>query len=184
MFISFGGIIAVYWAVQHVANVDNASVNLADSRQKMLISKNHATHTQKARGPLSSLITLVGSASNNSGAALVLQATISTTKQVTDAKAKWVLPDGVTLVSGSADIVIPLLTPDRPFQTQITVEQKNPGNQQIHFVASGEQPGLHFSSVSQYNTKDEEFLQQQKEEVIKTLNLQKQDRKKAGHMFH
>jgi hypothetical protein len=67
---------------------------------------------------------------------------------------------------------------------QITIEQKDLSNKQIHFVASGEMPGLHFSSVSQYNTKDQEFLERQKELVIKTLNSQEQEKKKAGHMFH
>src|SRR5262249_30482046 len=119
-----------------------------------------------------------------SGSALVLEGTVSTSKEVKNAKVKWVLPNGVTLISGSSEAGIPGITPDKPFQTQIRVDDKASANQQIHFVASGTKPGLHFSSVSQYNTKDEEFLQQQKDVVIKTLNSQRPDKKKAGHMFH
>jgi len=184
MFIAFGGIIAVFWAVQDVASVENASVDLTESRQHMPSAPKNDQRTRKARGPLSSEVKLVGSSTHASGAALVLQATVTSTKDVLNAKAKWILPEGVVLVSGATEVGIPSVTPGQPYQTQITVAQKNLSNQQIHFVVSGEQPGLHFSSVSQYNTKDEEFLQQQKETVIKTLNSERQDRKKAGHMFH
>ena len=183
MIIAFGGILAVFWATQHVANVENASVEVARNKEQLLRAQTKIRHTEKVKGPLASEINLVGSAENGvAGQALVLQATVTATKEVKGAKLKWILPAGVQLLSGTLDATIASVSPKQPFQTQITVQQKDPSNQQIHFVVSGEQPGIHFSSVSQYNTSDEEFLLEQKDLVLKSL--QESDHKKAGHVFH
>ena len=98
MFIAFGGLLAVFWSVQHVAQLQNAqsetaaTMDLPDTKEQLLRPSTRVRHTDKVRGPLSSEITLIGSTSGTAGTALVLQATVTATKEVTGAKLKWLLP--------------------------------------------------------------------------------------------
>lgn len=185
MLISFSGILAVFWAAQHVAQKEEASFEMAQNKEQILLHQSHQfRHTEKVKGPLSTNISLVGAVTATPGQAFVLQGTVTSIKEVSHAKVRWILPAGVQLVSGSLEQTIDSVSPTHPFQSQITVEQKDHSNQQIHFVVSGDQPGIHFSSVAQYNTTDEDFLMEQKDLVLKTLRDQKREHKRASHIFH
>jgi len=174
MLISFGSFLAIFWAAQHVAKQ-----NIESEKELAMHDMAKIYHTDKVRGPLNSEITLLSTAATAHEQVMVLQATVSSEKEVRDVKVRWMLPPNMTLVSGSQEMTIPELSPTQPYKVQITVEQKGFDNKQIHFIASSEQPGLKFSSVSQYNTTDQEFLQQQKEMVIKSLG-DKQKSKRAN----
>lgn len=184
MLISFSGILAVFWAVQHVANNEQASIEIAQNKEQLLQPQSKIHHTEKVRGPLSSEISLVGAAFGKPGQAFVLKATVSAAKSVSNAKFKWLLPPAVRLVNGTIENTIAEVSPEHPYTVQITVQQNDSTNQQIHFVVSGEQPGIHFSSVSQYNTIDEDFIQQQKDIVFRTLNQRTDQKRATTHIFH
>jgi hypothetical protein len=116
------------------------------------------------------------------GQMVTLVATIESAKDVTGIKIKWVLPNEVRVVSGVTETVITSLAAGNVYRSQITIQQNDFSNQQIHFIASGDLPGIHFSSVSQYNTADEDFFRQQKQMVLKSMeNL---NRKKDAKMIH
>lgn len=180
MLISFGGFLAIFWGAQHVAKLETERA--LEERKLGAGDLPKIFHTDKVRGPLASEITLVSTVSSANAKVLVLQASVSTVKDVKDVKLRWVLPAGMTLVSGSLETTIAEVTVDNPVHTQITVEQKGLSNEQIHFVAASEQPGLRFSAVSQFNTTDETYLKEQKQLVIKAL--ENTPKPKRAHILH
>lgn len=167
MLISLGAFFAIFWATQHVAKLETE--RLTNEKELALHDQPKTHYADKVRGPLSSEIKLVSAAAGPNEQVMVLQATVSSATDAKNVNVRWVLPANMTLVTGSLETMVPEISPEQPFHAQITVQQKGLENKQIHLVASSEQPGLRFSSVSQYNTMDQEFLQQQKEMVIKSL---------------
>jgi hypothetical protein len=179
--ILFGGILATLFAAHMTANDIRKSGTVALSSEKRKVLKPSSgfeiAHTDKVHGPLVSTVVLL----NESNGLILLEATVTSSKLVEAVKYVWNIPEGMEIVNGQLRSEIREIAPLIPFKTRITVRQTVPGNKQVHFVVSASLNGYSFSSVSQYNSTDESFIQEQKRLVKESLKVEAQ---RANRVMH
>ncbi len=116
-------------------------------------------HTAKVHGPVDAAVQLIGAGPNGAGDVFVLKGVVSASESVQNIEFAWHIPEGLEVVNGSMKSVISSLSPDRPYETQITLRQRGFDNARVHFKVRGSSDGLRFGDSAQYNSMMQEALE-------------------------
>lgn len=109
--------------------------------------------TKKVRGSLDVKIKAASEFEVNEP--LVYRARITAESAVEQISFKWIVPDGMELLSGPAEGFIGTLTPGEEKEVEITLKSLVDENRQIHIQVTSDKPGLVFSATDQFNSKDQ-----------------------------
>lgn len=119
-------------------------------------------HTQKLKGPISLALTSSEESKNHT---LPITLTIQSSESLDNVHVKWIIPDGVRLVSGNIEERISI-NPDTDTTLTIHVQKLNEANHQIHARADGSLGPIQFSEIAQFNTSHRHLNQARKKEVL------------------
>lgn len=120
--------------------------------------------TRKVRGSLDAEIRM--DSEFEVGEPLVFQALIRVGTLVEQVSYKWIIPEGLELVSGPVEDSLGDLTPSEDKVVEITLKSLVDDNRQVHIQVTSQKPGVTFSATDQYNTKDQSEL----DEATKALH--------------
>lgn len=119
------------------------------------------THTAKARSPMHASVDLDGEAPTKAGDEFTLVVNIGTDKPAEKIRTRWVLPKGIELVRGSLEYDFDKIELDEVREFSATFMQVSEVNEQIHFKASASATGMRSSLTVQYNSLDQERIDQE-----------------------
>lgn len=119
-------------------------------------------HTQKLKGPISLTLTSSEESKNHT---LPITLTIQSSEPLADVDVKWIIPDGVRLVSGNIEERISI-GPEGPISITIHVQTLNENNNQIHARADGSLGAIQFSEIAQFNTSHKHLNSMSKKDVL------------------
>ncbi len=157
-------------AASQMAGRGPASLAAAKSKKPPIPSPEKAPahkHTHKLSGPLNSSIELVGTAPA-AGDIFVLKGVVVSASPSENVEFKWLLPEGVELVNGEASGEIASLTPDKPFEVQVTLRHVSDSNERVHLQVNGAAGTQKFGNTAQYNTLTEKLLESSRKELLKS----------------
>ena len=184
--IMFISVIAIALAA-HRAEDARTGRRPASTKAEYLKLDHHSgiKHTHKLSGPVQSEIDIVGARPEKAGDVFVMKGSLRMSANVTDVRYKWILPEGVELVNGTLEDVIPSMSAGEPQDVQITVRQLTSDNAQIHFQVLASEGGRRSGQTAQYNTLLQEVLKSSLEELRKsTEEHAAQDSVTKPRMFH
>lgn len=138
-------------------------------------------HTEKVRGPLRVRIEPVG----QNGDTFQLLGVFQSSRNLQDVAYQWALPKGSVILDGAIDGMIPHLAANQPVSIEITFRSTSLENQQIHLSAKAREGRRRFGDVAQYNTVDQEAIEQEQNRLRKsTLDAFKNEPKHKFKVQH
>ncbi|MBK7844014.1 MAG: hypothetical protein IPJ71_10000 [Bdellovibrionales bacterium] len=144
---------------------------LSSYKDQILMPKNRAlgvSHTNKVSGPL--LVKMKRTVADESivpGVPFTLDVEIFSEEDIEGVNLKWSLPDEIVLVNGEIERTIDFSSGNGGVkQTSLTVTSTSEQNQQIHLFVSGQKNGTSFGTSIQFNTLDQEMIENEDVELV------------------
>lgn len=115
-------------------------------------------HTAKVRGPLEASVELIGARPNGAGDVFILKGIVSSSEAVQNVEFSWRVPEELEVVNGSLKSVISSLSPEQPYEMQITLRQRGLDNGRVFLKVRGSSDGMKFGDSAQYNSMIQDVL--------------------------
>lgn len=134
------------------------AIHLKNIKQEVLQPKHgsHPVHTEKLSAPIR--LAFQGESEelkNSNSQRLVLS--IKADQSFDSLKVRWILPEGVRLLSGQMEEQIAIQNGETK-EMEIFYQILDPSNHQIHVFVSSQYSSIQFTEVAQYNTLFEPYL--------------------------
>lgn len=127
------------------------------------------TYTNKVNGPL--LVKMKKTLADERivpGAPFTLDVEIFSEEDIEEVDLKWSLPKDIVLVSGRVEEKIDFISGNGTVkQTSLTLTSATEENQQIHLFVSGHKHGTSFGTSIQFNTRDQESIENEQIELVR-----------------
>ncbi|MCB0341188.1 MAG: hypothetical protein H6626_12470 [Pseudobdellovibrionaceae bacterium] len=132
-------------------------------KDKILQSSHLGTsHTSKLHAPLSLSIEKMDQTAD----AIHLSGTVLPHQDLQNVQVRWVLPKGATLTAGDSKVDLKNLKSGLAEKLEITVVSHEDENFQIHLKATANIGKITMGQSAQFNTRDQEEINQQKAELF------------------
>jgi hypothetical protein len=138
--------------------VITTSASVATTTKVDILNQHEEAKGPENKGAGALKITLTSPDGRRSDGTLVLNAKVVATTELEGLKYEWVLPDGVTLVSGALDGDIGTLAEGASNAQDVTLNVSAQTNSFVHFHAYRLSGGEKVGQLAQYNTLEQESI--------------------------